>query len=304
LDFIFSAAYIPTYGMKPHTPNQTHASLGALLQQAQSAGLPRLEAQMLLLHSAGHSTQDRAWLLAHANDHASIALAEHFAQLCLRRQAGEPVAYLTQRKAFYGLDLHINPAVLDPRDDTETLVDWALHLLPLGSAAKVLDLGTGSGAIALAIQAQRPAAQVSAVDASEAALAVAQRNAQQLRLPVTLFHGSWYEPVADQQFHIILSNPPYIAQGDPHLQALQHEPLAALTSGEDGLDDIRHIIRHAPMHLHAGGHLLLEHGCNQGPAVAELLAQSGFIHIGQRQDLAGHIRCTGGQMHRHSVTPP
>lgn len=273
--------------------------MDALLQQAHSAGLPRLEAQMLLLHSAGRPTQDRAWLLAHAGDHVSGALAAHFTHLCQRRLTGEPVAYLTGRKAFYGLDLHINPAVLDPRDDTETLVDWALDILPLASAAQVLDLGTGSGAIALAIASQRPAAQVSAADASAAALAVAQRNAQQLRLPVRFFHGSWFTPLALQQFDVIVSNPPYIAADDPHLQALQHEPLSALASGADGLDDIRHIIAQAPAHLRSGGHLLLEHGYDQGEAVAELLLQSGFTHIGQRRDLAGHIRCTGGQAPAH-----
>ena len=285
--------------MNPHTPSPAAATLGALLQEAQSAGLPRLEAQMLLLHSAGRPTQDRAWLLAHTDEYASPAIAENFAQFCQRRLQGEPVAYLTGHKAFYGLDLQINPAVLDPRDDTETLVDWALDLLPpdgVHSVAQVLDLGTGSGAIALAIAAQRPAAQVCAVDASAAALAVAQRNAQQLRLPVVFFLGSWFAPLAQQQFDLIVSNPPYIAAADPHLQALRHEPLAALASGADGLDDIRHIIAQAPTHLRAGGHLLLEHGFDQGQAVAQMLAQAGFVQIEQRQDLSGHIRCTGGKI--------
>ena len=274
----------------------TAATFATLMQQAQAAGLPRLEAQMLLLHSAGRPSADRAWLLAHEGDHASAALAAHFSQLCQRRLQGEPVAYLTGRKAFYGLDLHINPAVLDPRDDTETLVDWALALLPKDSAARVLDLGTGSGAIALAIQSQRPAAQVLAVDASASALAVAQRNAQQLRLPVAFMLGSWFSPLAQQQFDVIVSNPPYIAAQDPHLQALQHEPLSALASGADGLDDIRSICSAAPAHLHAGGWLLLEHGSDQGDAVMQLLAQSGFTSIAQQRDLAGHIRCTGGKM--------
>ena len=134
------------------------------------------------------------------------------------------------------------------------------------------------------------------VDASAAALAVAQCNAQQLRLPVVFFLGSWFAPLAQQQFDLIVSNPPYIAAADPHLQALRHEPLAALASGADGLDDIRHIIAQAPAHLRAGGHLLLEHGFDQGQAVAQLLAQAGFVQIEQRQDLSGHIRCTGGKI--------
>lgn len=274
-----------------------------LLRQAQAAGLPRLEAQMLLLHSAGRNSQDRAWLLAHSDDGATAAQAQHFLQLCQRRLQGEPVAYLTGHKAFYGLDLCVSPAVLDPRDDTETLVDWALELLPQQQPLRVLDLGTGSGAIALALKSQRPQVQVSAVDASAAALAVAAQNAQRLGLDVAFLHGSWLAPVAGQQFDLIVSNPPYIAAQDPHLQALRHEPLAALAAGADGLDDIRHIIATAPAHLCADAWLLLEHGFDQSEAVAALLAAAGFSAISQRQDLAGHIRCTGGKIARSAAAP-
>ncbi len=266
---------------------------------------------MLLLHSLGRSSSDRAWLLAHDDDALPLAASAAFNQLTLRRLAGEPVAYITGRKAFYGLDLQVSPAVLDPRADTEILVDWVLDCLadgltdcltdclidpPRNSTPQVLDLGTGSGAIALAIKAHAPQAQVTAVDASAAALAVAAGNAQRLGLDVAFLQGSWLAPVAGQRFDVIVSNPPYIAPGDPHLAALQYEPWAALVAQDDGLSDIRHIIATAPLHLRPGACLLLEHGFDQGAAVAALLQASGFTGISQRHDLAGHIRCTGGKM--------
>ncbi len=270
-------------------------TLAAALRQAQTSGLPRLEAQMLLLHSVGQDPQQRAWLIAHDDKPLSAEAQSRFATACQRRLSGEPVAYIVGEKAFYGLRLRISPAVLDPRDDSETLVDWALALLQDKSSARVLDLGTGSGAIALAIAAHAPQAQVQAVDASAEALAVAQNNGRQLKLPVQWRLGHWFAPVAGQRFDVIVSNPPYIAEDDPHLPALAHEPRMALTAGADGLDDIRHIIAAAPAQLKAGGWLLLEHGHEQGPAVAALLQKQGFEAVQHRHDLAGIARCTGGQ---------
>lgn len=265
------------------------------LRHWQMQGLPRLEAQMLLLHALGRAPQDRAWLLAHDADALPAHTATQLQTLANRRLAGEPMAYLLGRKDFHGLTLQVDARVLDPRDDTETLVDWALALLPTTAPCRVLDLGTGSGAIALAIARQRPLANVVAVDASADALAVAADNAQRLGLPVELRHGNWFEPVAGQAFDVIVSNPPYIAEGDPHLPALAHEPRAALVSGADGLDDIRHLIAHAPPHLLPGGWLLLEHGWDQAAAVRDLLAAAGFAAVQSRRDLAGIERCSGGQ---------
>ncbi len=269
-------------------------TLADALQHWQSRGLPRLEAQMLLLHALGQPTQARAWLLAHDTDALPAAAAERLRTLAERRLAGEPIAYLTGRKAFHGLELHIDARVLDPRADTETLVDWALELLPADAPRRVLDLGTGSGAIALAIARQRPAARVTAVDASVDALAVATANARQLGLPLDLRHGHWFGAVAGETFDLIVSNPPYIAADDAHLPALAHEPRQALVSGVDGLDDIRRIVTAAPAHLAPGGWLLLEHGWDQAAAVRTLLGDAGFTDIRSRRDLAGIERCSGG----------
>jgi release factor glutamine methyltransferase len=190
----------------------------------------------------------------------------------------------------------VSPGVLVPRPDTETLVDWALSLMPDKLPCRVLDLGTGSGAIALALQHQRPQAEVTAVDASQDALAVARANARQLGLSVHFEHGSWFEPVASQRFDLIVSNPPYIADGDHHLAALRFEPLSALTSGPDGLDDLRQIVAEAPAHLAPGGWLLLEHGFDQHEAVQALLRSAGFAEVSTRHDLGGQPRCTGGRL--------
>ena len=278
------------------------STIAQALHALTARGLPRLEAQMLLLHALGQPTHARAWLLAHDGDAVPAAAAEALHALAARRQAGEPVAYLVGQKAFHGLTLQVDARVLDPRDDTETLVDWALALRPpdggAGPAAApvdVLDLGTGSGAIALALAHQRPHSRVTAVDASADALAVATANAQRLALAVAMRHGSWFEPVAGQRFDLIVSNPPYIAEGDAHLPALRHEPILALTSGADGLDAIRQIVADAPTHLTPGGRLLLEHGHDQADAVAALLHAAGWQAVAHRQDLAGHRRCTGAR---------
>ena len=264
------------------------------LAQAQALGLERIDAQLLLLHILNRADAGRAWLLAHDTDTLAPSEQARFAALCQRRAAGEPVAYLRGCKEFYGLTLHIDARVLDPRPDTETLVDWALQLLAPLPAPRVLDLGTGSGAIALALQHQRPDAQVSAVDASADALAVAQANAARLGLAVQFARGNWLRGVAGQ-FDVIASNPPYIAAADPHLAALRHEPLQALASGADGLDDIRSIVAQAPSHLLPGGWLLLEHGWEQAEAVQALLRSAGFAEVQSRKDLAGIVRCSGAQ---------
>jgi len=274
-----------------------------LLRHAQGSGLERLDAQLLLLHALGRPLHERAWLLAHELDPVEASAQAHFAALCERRQAGEPVAYLTGERGFYGLTLQVDARVLDPRPDTETLVDWALALLAPLAAPRVLDLGTGSGAIALALQQQRPDAEVWALDASEAALAVAQANARRLGLPVQLRQGHWLQGWAEQarlgqvpaRFDLIVSNPPYIRADDTHLPALRHEPRQALVSGADGLDDLRQIAAQAPAHLRPGGWLLLEHGWDQADAVAGLLHAAGLQAVAHRHDLGGHRRCTGGQ---------
>lgn len=267
-----------------------------LLAQASQQGLPRIDAQLLLLHTLGREGHDRAWLITHDDDALAPGQQAAFEALCTRRLAGEPVAYLTGRKEFYGLTLAVDARVLDPRPDTETLVDWALELLAPLATPRVLDLGTGSGAIALALQSQRPDAQVLAVDASADALAVARANGQRLGLNVAFAQGDWLQALAPEaRFEAIVSNPPYIAAEDPHLAALTHEPHEALASGADGLDDIRSIIAQAPSHLAPGGWLLLEHGWDQAEAVQALLRAAGFAQVQSRHDLAGHARCTGGQ---------
>ena len=272
-------------------------TLGTALRQLQTDGLPRLEAQMLLLHALGQPPQARAWLLAHDDDALPADAATRLHALATRRLAGEPMAYLTGEKHFHGLRLQVDARVLDPRDDTETLVDWALALLPPDAPRRVLDLGTGSGAIALAIAHARPRARVTATDASADALAVARANAGRLGLALELRHGDWLAPLADERFDLIVSNPPYIAEGDAHLPALAHEPRGALVSGADGLDDLRRIVATAPAHLAPGGWLLLEHGWDQAAAVRALLADAGFAQVQSRRDLAGIERCSGGCHH-------
>jgi release factor glutamine methyltransferase len=269
--------------------------LAQCLHQAQSQGLARVDAQILLLHALARPLHERAWLLAHDTDLLTAMQQQTWALAVQRRLQGEPVAYITGRKDFFGLTLNVDARVLDPRPDTETLVEWALELLAADQPARVLDLGTGSGAVALALQHQRPAAQVTAVDASADALAVASANAQRLNLPVNCVLSHWMDAVPGP-FELIVSNPPYVAEGDPHLAALTHEPLSALTSGTDGLDDIRQIIAQSPSRLAPGGWLLLEHGWNQSAPVQALLREAGFAQVQSRRDLGGIERCTGAVM--------
>jgi release factor glutamine methyltransferase len=262
------------------------------LRQAHALSLARVDAQILLLHAMARPLHDRAWLLAHDTDLLITAQQHSWDQALQRRLQGEPVAYITGRKDFFGLTLNVDARVLDPRPDTEILVEWALELLPPGQPSRVLDLGTGSGAVALALQHQRPAAQVTAVDASADALAVASTNAQRLNLAVNCVLSHWMDAVPGP-FELIVSNPPYVAEGDPHLAALTHEPLSALTSGADGIDDIRQIIAQAPSRLAPGGWLLLEHGWDQAAPVQALLREAGFVQVQSRRDLGGIERCTG-----------
>lgn len=257
--------------------------------------LERFETEHLLLFALGRAPSDIAWLRAHDDEPITPHVLAQWQRLCQCRADGVPLAYLIGERGFFGLTLQVDARVLDPRPDTETLVDWALDLLKtMGPAPRVADLGTGSGAIALAIQHHCPQATVLGLDASADALAVAQGNARRLNLPVQFTQGHWCAPLGPG-WDLVVSNPPYIADNDPHLPALRHEPRQALTSGVDGLDDLRHIVAHAPGCLAPGGWLLLEHGFDQGQAVHQLLLAQGFSLVQSRQDLGGHVRCTGGQ---------
>lgn len=271
------------------------------LAAAQTLGLDRLDAQLLLLHALGKSPADRAWLQAHDTDALSDHVTRQFDALAHRRAAGEPLAYLVGYQEFFGLRLQVDPRVLIPRPDTETLVNWSLELLQTGALpadTAVLDLGTGSGAIALAIAQQLKTAgrpgHVTAADISVGALAVARENALRLGLDVAFIESSWFTEVS-VNFHLIVTNPPYVADADPHLSGLKHEPLSALTSGPSGFDDLRQIIEQAPGYLHSGAWLLLEHGFDQALPVRKLLTQRGFLQVQSRLDLAGIERCSGGR---------
>ena len=273
--------------------NPKPSTVAQALAAAIALGIDRLDAQLLLLHALGRAPHDRAWLLAHDTDALRDEAWSALSTQLSRRLAGEPVAYLLGEKEFHGLDLRVDARVLVPRPDTETLVEWALECLEGHAAPRVLDLGCGSGAIALALQHARADAQVDAVDTSADALAVAQANAQRLGLPVRFALANWLDG-AETGYAVIASTPPYIAANDPHLPALRHEPVSALVAGTDGLDDIRQIVRHAPAHLAEGGWLLLEHGHDQAAAVRQLLAERGFAEVQSREDLAGIQRCSGG----------
>ena len=269
------------------------ATIAQALPAAQALGVDRLDAQLLLLHALGRGGDERAWLLAHDDDVLPADLAARYQDLLLRRLAGEPVAYLVGEKEFHGLMLQVDARVLVPRPDTETLVDWAIERLTGLREVRVIDLGTGSGAIALALQKARPDLQIHAFDASQDALAVARANGERLGLPVRFAHGDWLEG-AGNGYSLIVSNPPYVREGDPHMPALKHEPVSALTSGSDGLADIRRIVDAAPQHLAEGGWLLLEHGHDQAGEVRALLDARGFAQVQSRRDLAGIERCSGG----------
>ena len=264
-----------------------------LLRDAR-ARLPEGEAELLLGHVL---ERGRGWLFAHGDAQVDDASAAAFEALIARRQRGEPVAYLTGRRGFWTLDLRVTPATLIPRAETERLVELALERLPRG-ACHVADLGTGSGAIALAIARERGDARVVATDASVDALEVARANAADHAIANVEFrHGDWFEPLAGERFDLVASNPPYIAEGDPHLAQgdLPHEPPAALASGRDGLDAIRSIVRDAPAHVRPGGWLLLEHGFDQGETMRGLLVKAGFVDVATERDLEARERVSLGR---------
>lgn len=256
----------------------------------------RFDAEQLLLHVLG---VDRAWLFAHATDAVTDDARQRFEQLLRHRAEGQPLAYLTGRRGFWTLDLQVNPATLIPRPETELLVEQALARLPADKLRRVADMGTGSGAVALSIASERPLATVIATDLLGPTLAVAVKNAQAHTLENVWFRrGHWYAALGNDRFDMIVSNPPYIAAGDPHLQQgdLRFEPPPALASGADGLDAIREIIAGAPAHLVRGGWLLLEHGRDQGEAIRALLEQAGFVEVETVRDLEQRDRMTLGSL--------
>ena len=263
---------------------------------AAASPTPRLDAEVLLLHVCGLT---RTALVMRAHETLNDAQARRLNELLARRARGEPLAYLTGGREFWSLPLQVTPDVLIPRPETELLVEQALAHIPAHAARMIVDLGTGSGAVALAIAGERPDCRVIATDQSERALAVARANASQLNIVNVEFRlGEWFTPLAGLRFDVIVSNPPYVAEADPHLAEgdLRFEPRGALTSGPDGLDAIRIIAAAAPAHLHPGGWLLVEHGYDQAAAVRKLFGDAGFSQIRHYQDLAGHERITTGQI--------
>ena len=253
-----------------------------------ASGIDAREARLLLAEVCGFS---QASLAASPEQEIPFEVENAFLEFVEKRKEGIPVAYILGRKEFYGLDLSVNPSVLIPRPETELLVDLSLERNP----ASVLDLGTGSGAIALAIKHQRPDCRVVAVDADLSAILTAKRNAARLNLDIDFRHGRWFDPVAGERFDLIVSNPPYVAAGDPHLPALRHEPRLALVAGPDGLDCIRDILKKASSYLLPGAWLMLEHGMGQDGEVRELLAAAGLESVTTWPDLAGIPRISGGR---------
>lgn len=268
-----------------------------LLAQAAQIDSPtaRLDAELLL---AFVLQKPRSYLYTWPDKTLSEAQIASYQALLERRKSGEPVAYLLGRQGFWSLDLQVAAHTLIPRADTELLVEAALQLADQDAALKVLDLGTGTGALALALASERRQWVLTGVDRIESAVALARRNQQHLQLPnVEFLHSHWFSALTGQRYDLIISNPPYIADNDPHLQQgdLRFEPLSALVSGPDGLDDLRLIIAQAPAYLAGNGWLLLEHGFDQAGAVRELLAQAGFVELSSQRDLSGHERISLGR---------
>lgn len=255
----------------------------------------QLDIELLLAHTLGKS---RSYLRTWPERELDAEQLARFSAYLERRRQGEPVAYILGRQGFWSLDLEVAPHTLIPRPDTELLVETALGLLPV-TPLQVLDLGTGTGAIALALAAERPAWQVTGVDRVAEAVELAQRNARQLQLGNISFQaGDWFAGLSSRHFDLVVSNPPYIRADDPHLGQgdVRFEPDSALVSGADGLDDLRHIIVQAPAYLRPAGWLLLEHGYDQGASVRELLTESGFIDVQTRRDYGGQERVTFGRL--------
>jgi release factor glutamine methyltransferase len=255
---------------------------------------PELDAELLLVHILG---TNRARLRSHPEEAASAAQSKRYTDLIERRATGVPLAYVIGRRDFWSLRLTVTPAVLVPRPETELLVERALALRH-EEFGRVVDLGTGSGAIALTLASERPGWQVAATDVSEEALAIARSNAESLDLKrVQFFHGSWFDPLVGRTFDLIVSNPPYVAENDPAMQdpALRHEPRGALTPGGDGMASLRAIIAAAPDYLERDGWLLLEHGSDQAAEVTRELVARGLRHVRSHRDLAGHERMTEAQ---------
>lgn len=261
---------------------------------AETSPTPRLDAEALLAHTAGMT---RSGLIAHGDRTLDPDVLARYRSLIARRTGGEPVAYLTGRREFWSLDLEVTPATLIPRPETELLVERALKRISPESASLIADLGAGSGAVALAIAHERPRARVIAIDRSAAGLTVARRNAMRLDIANVEFReGDWFAPLTDLRFDLIVSNPPYVRVGDPHLREgdLRFEPAGALVAGRDGLEAICHIALHAPRHLRPGGGLILEHGHDQAASVQTILRDRGYRDIVSCRDLSGVERVTEG----------
>lgn len=275
---------------------RTMPDVRSALAEATRRLADRVDAEVLLAYAL---SKPRSWLISHADDQLSQEHALAYEVVIEQREAGEPIAYITGRRGFWSLDLEVTPDTLIPRPETELLVELALARVPTGVPCKVLDLGTGSGAIALAIARERPNAAVVATDANIETLAVAQRNAQRHHIGnVSFVHGDWFTPLGDRRFDVIVSNPPYVENADPHLEQgdLRFEPRRALASGSDGLDDIRRIVRDAGLHLSPGGWLLFEHGWNQGDTVRALLDAAGFAELSTVRDLEQRDRVSFGRL--------
>jgi release factor glutamine methyltransferase len=282
------------------TPEQSDAkklfSVGEVLRDW-TENIDQLEARWMLENVLGVNA---AFLIAHPEYELTPAQAECFHEMLARRRAGEPVAYLIGERGFYDLTFKVTPDVLIPRPETELLVEMALSKIPSNQFYRVLDLGTGSGAIAITIAIQRPLTEVVAVDSSPRALAVARKNAEMLCVNnITFLEGNWYSGLGSDKakFGLIVANPPYVAEGDPHLEIgdLRFEPYLALVAPDNGMGHIHEIISHAPAYLDQNGWLLLEHGYNQASACRQLLEKTGFAHIFTKADLAEIDRVSGGK---------